>query len=248
MVADYQSIISHFRGWDLNDEARSYLRFHARRYAFLLNTLRVCLDSCRSDTRLADDRILDVGPSFLTQLMRDGNLAGTIDSLGFQDRRFRCRESDRHIEYDLTEAGDAASRPRLPPYDIIVMAEVIEHLPVAPGPVFELLSGMLKPRGFLIVQTPNACSLPKRLRMLVGRNPFEMIRDRRQSAGHFREYTMRELADLVRTAGLSVSSTTAENYFLRETRSSRLFRLLGPLFPPSLRDGITVCARKEYNL
>ncbi len=245
MAGEYDSIIAYFRGWDLDEEAREYLRFHARRYAFLLDTLRARLRELSPPRRPEEVRILDVGPSALTQLLRDRKVAGTIDSLGFEDYRFRPREGETHTEYDLTRAGDESSRPHLGPYEIIVMAEVIEHLPVAPEPVFSLLAGMLEPGGFLVVQTPNACSLPKRLRMLRGSNPFEMIRTDPGNPGHFREYTLKELAGLARAAGLTVHSASRANYFLRPTPAARLFRRLERLIPPTLRDGITICLRRE---
>lgn len=236
-----ERIIAHFKAWGLDDETRFYLHFHARRYAFLIDMIRHCASSAYQQAGMPCNRILDVGPSALTQFIRDKDFAETIDSLGYEDGRFACRAHDSHTEYDLTRTMDPASWPRMAAYDIIIMAEVIEHLPVPPNHVFAFLAGLLKPHGVLIVQTPNACSLPKRLRMLRGQNPYDMIRDCPRNPGHFREYTVRELAGLARAGGLHVRSVSVTNYFLRNTWTARLFRRLGWLFPGSLRDGITMC-------
>ena len=242
---DHKAILAHFHDWDLDTEGRDYLRFHAKRYSFLLDVLGECVNTVVQETGTSCDRILDVGPSVLTQFIRDKNIARNIDSLGFQDHRFKRRQDDVHIEYDLTKAVETASWPQTSPYDIVVMAEVIEHLPISPSHVFAFLSGLLDPRGFLIIQTPNACSLPKRLRMLRGQNPYEMIRESQQNPGHFREYTVRELAGFAQANGFLVHSVSTANYFLRNTWTSRAFRCLGGLFPVSMRDGITMCMRKK---
>jgi hypothetical protein len=54
----------------------------------------------------------------------------------------------------------------------IVFAEVIEHLFTAPELVLAYLHELLVPRGQLLLQTPNAASLRKRLKLALGRNPF----------------------------------------------------------------------------
>ncbi len=61
---------------------------------------------------------------------------------------------------------------------------------------------LLKPGGAMLVTTPNAAALSKRLRLLFGQNPFEMLRETPENPGHFREYTALEMRKL----GLDVSS------------------------------------------
>lgn len=238
-------ILGHFAGWALDDESLEYLRFHSRRYAILLRVVRDIAAALAAASGKPLERLLDVGPGLLTQFLRDSVPSVAIDSLGFADPRFPCRAGDRHTEYDLTRVADAASWPRAGRYDLIVMAEVLEHLPVAPLRVLELLSALLNAGGFLVIQTPNACSLPKRLRMLAGQNPFEMIRDAKGNPGHFREYTRRELARLAAATGLTVHASFTANYFKRDTPASRIFQALEPVIPPGLRDGITMVLRKE---
>ena len=59
-------------------------------------------------------------------------------------------------------------------YELIIMAEVIEHLYTSPSLVPGLLQSLLRPGGLLIVQTPNALAIGRRFKMLLGRHPFEL--------------------------------------------------------------------------
>jgi len=190
-------------------------------------------------------RILDVGPGFLTELLRVSGIADTIDSLGFWDGRFQCRDSDVHFEFDLKNTADRSLWPQLPLYDLVVMAEVIEHLPVSPAHVFAFLASLVKPGGYLLLQTPNACSLSKRLRLLCGRNPFELIRDDLHNPGHFREYTIRELAGYCRVSGFKVRRVYTDNYFTGEQWYSKALAGVSRMLPTSLRNGITLWLVKE---
>jgi hypothetical protein len=121
---------------------------------------------------------------------------------------------------------------------------VIEHLQVAPGPVLRYLGSALAPEGRLILQTPNAASLPNRLRLLLGRNPYEPIRDEPFNPGHFHEYTVGELREAVTSAGFEVEHLITANYFDHGSRKNRAYRALGRALPGTLREGITIVARR----
>ena len=70
----------------------------------------------------------------------------------------------------------------------------------------------LAPGGHLILQTPNATALAKRIRMLFGRNPYDPIREESGNPGHFHEHTVDELVRAVDEAGLEVTRVLTENY------------------------------------
>ncbi|MEZ5102778.1 MAG: methyltransferase domain-containing protein [Thermoleophilia bacterium] len=191
-------------------EAACYVRFHLPRYRLLLGLLDGFLAGTTSADRPA---ILDVGASWLTQAIRAAAGEGVrVDSLGFDDARFSPRRGETHVLFDLNRA-DAGEPPGLGTYDVVVLAEVLEHLHVAPELVLGLLGRSLRPGGTLVVQTPNACSLTSRIRMLLGRNPLEPIRASRHNPGHFHEYTVRELLGIGRVAGLEVAGWRAASYF-----------------------------------
>ena len=209
-------------------EEQVYLRTHARRYELLLSLVR----------ELAPERILVVGPSYESVLLREA-LPAKVDTLGWQDHRFPLEEGERHVQVDLNDG----TRPKLELYDLVVCGEVIEHLHVAPVPVLQFLASGLRPGGHLILQTPNATALPKRLRMALGRNPYDPIRDEVDNPGHFHEYTVRELLAAVEEAGFEVVRWLTQNYFDHGSRKNRAYRAVGSILPRTLREGITVVAR-----
>ena len=206
------------------EEWATYLRYHRRRYATLMRIVG----------ELRPSRVLDVGAMFQTGLLRA--TGATVDTLGFANPHFPPGEGERHVELDLNDPrrdGDGS-------YDAVVLAEVIEHLYTSPAEVLRHLGTWLRPGGALILQTPNAVALHKRLRMAAGRNPLEPIRSDRTNPGHFHEYTVGELADAAAAAGLEVADVRLENYF----GASRAYAALGRVLPRGLRHGITMVLRR----
>src|SRR5207244_11836096 len=127
-----------------------------------------------------------------------------MPTLGFHDDRFTPRDGEVHTELDLTDAADESRWPAIGPYDVIVCAEVVEHLYISPVHLLRMFRSILAPGGRVIIQTPNAAALSRRFWLLAGRNPFEPLREDLHQAGHFREYTLAELVDLEERAGFAV--------------------------------------------
>jgi 2-polyprenyl-3-methyl-5-hydroxy-6-metoxy-1,4-benzoquinol methylase len=226
----------------------AYASFHRPRFAFLLDLLRPY-------ARKPGVRILDVGPSPLTPLIAR-ELGVPVESLGLEpeDDRSACR----HHAFDLNDAQFRERwRTDLGPYDVIVFAEVVEHLYTAPDLVLAYLRQLLRPEGILILQTPNAAALRKRVKLLLGLNPFERIRLDRANPGHFREYTLTELREILVHGGFAIERTSMRYYFdaayERHERGDeppsrikgRLKNVLYRLLPPSLQEGITLVARRR---
>jgi SAM-dependent methyltransferase len=215
----------------LPPEKDSYFRTHARRYALLLDLVR----------DLNPRKILVVGPSYESGLLREAFPDATVNTLGWHDHRFPLREGEQHTDFDLNES----EYPELEPHDLIVCGEVIEHLHVPPLPVVRFLAEALSPEGRLVLQTPNAVALPKRLRMLIGRNPYAPIRNEPRNPGHYHEYTVKEVRGLLEAAGLDVLNLITANYFDHGSPQNRLYRAVGLVLPGTLREGITVVARSS---
>jgi trans-aconitate methyltransferase len=219
-------------------ESCSYLRAHRLRYGILLDLVGAIVTQGRGKTR-----ILDVGPSYESEMMRRLWPDAQIDSLGFEDARLMSpRAGERHIEFDLANTVDETDWPAAGPYDLIVLAEVVEHLYTSPAQTLRMIASLLRPGGKVIIQTPNAAAMSRRFWLLMGRNPFEPIRDDLHQAGHFREYTAAELRHLCEQAHLRVLRVEMQNYFLTGSRKNRLLVKLGPAIPPTLRQGITLVA------
>lgn len=214
-----------------NDEERAYLRTHSRRYDFLLAALR----------RMPRfTRLVDVGPSYESELIRGAFPSARVDTIGFHDARFPLRDGEIHTELDLNELADSARWPSIGPYDVIVCAEVVEHLYVSPVHLLRMFRSIVEPDGRVIVQTPNAAALSRRFWLLAGRNPFELLREDLHQAGHVREYMLAELEGLAARAGFAVEHAERQNYFLTGSWKNRLLVDAGFLTPAPLRQGITL--------
>ena len=235
-------ILQHFSGSELDDHAKAYLRFHSKRYEFLFSALAGCISLLAKPTG-EKLKILDIGPSFETELIAHAFSGAVLDTMGIPESR-KMPGVRKHINFDLNDCQFPNRWPEADLYDVIVMAEVLEHLHTSPRLVFRFLAKMLKPRGCLILQTPNAVGLGRRLRMLRGINPQEAINDDARHSTHLREYTLDELIGIGREAGLMVEMSRAQDYF---NTPSALSRMLGkiPCIPKSLRRGITIIYRKR---
>ena len=221
-----------------DEDARDYFEVHRLRYEWLLGALRRNLPEMHGEEKL---RILDVGQSYLTRLIREAYPRAAVDTLNQYDD-VRYRERDRHFIFDLNEVARRDAWPEIGRYHAIVLAEVIEHLHTAPQLVLRFFAAALFDGGRLIVQTPNAASAAKRLMLLAGRHPYEPLRI--EGGGHFREYTVKELASLAEAAGLRVAEVSVRNYFRPRRRTTRTLVRLAGLLPPRLREGITMCLEK----
>ena len=74
----------------------------------------------------------------------------------------------------------------------------------APELVLLFIKTFMTSGGYLIIGTPNAVSLQKRIGMVRGKNPYELIRINNSNPGHFREYTARELRKICINTGYKI--------------------------------------------
>ena len=182
-----EEIVARFPGDD-------YVGFHSRRYALVLELLREYAPHATA--------ILDVGPSTLTALVAEQYGSTTrVDSVGFEDIGAN-RTGGTHFEFDLNRLPDAMSEPtNLGRYDAVLCCEVLEHLLVAPEHLLAWLRAHLSEHGVLVVQTPNAAALDRRMKLLAGRQPYDALDPDRSGARHVRECTYAELREFASAAG-----------------------------------------------
>ncbi|MEB3862102.1 MAG: class I SAM-dependent methyltransferase [Desulfurococcales archaeon] len=90
-------------------------------------------------------------------------------------------------------------------YDIILMFEVIEHIPAHPYSIFRKIHEVLKRQGKLYLSTPNLLNSFNRISLLKGVEPFPLYKYSLETTkGHFREYSVQELRAAMRQAGLDM--------------------------------------------
>ena len=262
-------------------EHLEYLKFHAKRYKYLLEVISKTINEeipllrnryssglpndmsvrrggkstgfdgvftnyisgTESDSIHPKNKILDIGTGFEVQLFRD-IFKVSVDTAGFYHSGWPEKEGETFYELDLNKLENLSDKVHQK-YPLIIMSEVIEHIYTAPELVLPKIKNWLLPDGILVIQTPNAVALPKRLKMLFGIHPFEKIRLNSANPGHFREYTLEELTTIVETAGFKVLFASRKNYFSPNNKFLRFLYSLEFLWPKSLRTGITLVVRKK---
>ena len=93
--------------------------------------------------------------------------------------------------------------------DVVLFADVIEHLLHSPRPALAEFHRVLKPGGACLATTPNAVRLPVRLKVLMGWSnwpPLSDFYDEPVHGGHHHEYTPEEFRAAFTGAGFAVES------------------------------------------
>ncbi|MBI4059670.1 class I SAM-dependent methyltransferase [Candidatus Giovannonibacteria bacterium] len=141
-------------------------------------------------------------------------------------------------------------------FDVAICDATIEHLPVAPKHLFSEARRILRKDGLFLVTTPNIASLWKRIRfLLLGRSPNWDLKDYFENwnnfRGHSREFTKKELREMLEWSGFKIISLETKNVFRNEKRffsknpqkvMSQVFEFLSAPFPGA-RDTIYALAK-----
>lgn len=222
-----------------------YLRFHLPRFQRMSEEI--------ASFYQADSKILDIGASPFTDYLRVEY--GKVDTLGLEPDASGTEGTDYF--FDLNLCMDRQSwRTDLPRYDIVVFSEVLEHLHTAPTLVLAYLETLISSGGVLLVQTPNAASLSKRIKLMLGYNPYELIREAAGNPGHFREYTKKELLGFFKKDSWKLEHFNYESYFdtryahhqqqhqLRVREWRKLQNIANRFLPGPLRPGMFLVMRR----
>lgn len=234
-----QEIKSYFnKKYSLNDEQKLYLEIHAKRFETVLSLIP------QNKTL----KILDIGPSFLSELLLD-QFGEQLNILGFDASNslgghLASNTIFKNVPMQVQDLNFWDSKNSIVKYDIIICAEVIEHLYTSPTKLFCNLYQILNPEGILIIQTPNAVALRKRLKMLFGKNPFEMLRENLNNPGHFREFTLAELKKIGTQQNFTLEKMIIDEYFEYPSSLSKIYRKFKKLIPANWRSGITIVFKK----
>lgn len=224
-----------FEADDLDHEERVYLDYHVRRFTFAVNAI------ARMRERHEIATALDVGPHFLTRCICESFPDLQVSTLGWENHRTApARFIHSHIQFDLNDTALGPIPADEEQFDLIVFSETIEHLYTSPATVLPALRALLRPGGRLFIQTPNAVQLGARLKLLAGRNPYELIRTNRANPGHFREYTMAELRAYADDTGFVVEEAEFCTYWSLELP---ILKQIGDLIP-SFRRGISIVLQR----
>jgi SAM-dependent methyltransferase len=115
--------------------------------------------------------------------------------------------------------------------DVVFAGNVVEHLPNSPRRFVADLKRVLKPGGFLVMDTKNAVDLKTRLKVLAGVSnwaPLARFYDLEINPHHHKEYTLKELGQLLNLAGFEQIELYAfETFFQQSLRKFRTIHALG---------------------
>lgn len=223
---------------ELSQKQEKYIHQHALRFSVTTELVEKYLAPILEENRTP--RVLDIAPHYTTVILnayfKDRI---TLNTLGWLDESLISRSDiNEHFDFNLNKAQFLEDWIDFQPHDLLLMGEIIEHLYTAPEFVLGFVSKFLAKDGLLVIQTPNAVSARKRIRMMMGIHPFDLLNKNRH--GHFREYTAGELERLCNHVGLEVVQSMYCDYW---PERSKLLRVTEKLIP-SLRKGLLVVAKK----
>lgn len=146
-----------------------------------------------------DQRVLEVGcgSGYVSRhLVERGNHVVGIDIDPDAVNAARQVIAEVHCcDLDIVDASSVVSGP----FDVIVLADVLEHVR-DPDRVLADLLGVLAPDGRVVLSIPNVAHVDVRLMLLLGEwryQPLGLLDD-----SHLRWFTRRSIAELLRAAGL----------------------------------------------
>jgi SAM-dependent methyltransferase len=93
-------------------------------------------------------------------------------------------------------------------FDLVVLLEVIEHIPEPPYVTFNRLKSILNPGGRIFLTTPNLFRLRNTVRMIRGRDFLDefQLPEPGEGLGHQMEYSAVHMAWQIRKAGFEVQA------------------------------------------
>lgn len=191
-------------------------------------------------------RILEVGGGQMILLCRElfgdhGTLADVSETYADAVTRFDLGFTTCDLLHDdLPARGE---------YDLVVLGEVIEHLPVPPHIVLDKVRRWIRPGGHVLVTTPNLYRLRNVVRLALGMRLFcnFYYPPRGRSLGHPVEYSREQLGWQIERAGLDLVFNELTQLSNRGSSvAANVARaLMVPLLArPEWRDNLVACGRR----
>jgi 2-polyprenyl-3-methyl-5-hydroxy-6-metoxy-1,4-benzoquinol methylase len=134
-------------------------------------------------------RVIDIGGGIMALLLH--RLLGLDASVGDVNRRAAGDVEDYGLTFQTVNLMSDTELPNAH-YDLVVLQEVIEHLPEPPYIIFERIRRFMSPGGILFLTTPNAARIRNLLYYLTGRQVLDNFRypEPGEALGHQMEYTL----------------------------------------------------------
>lgn len=178
-------------------ELNSYYEISRERY---FRTLRYLVDLDLPEPA----NILDIGGGQFAILA--SKLFGDEGTVGDIGDHFRAPADMAGVTFTVCNLLDDDPPAFSGAFDVIVLAEVVEHLPTPPYLILRKVRSWLRPGGVLLVTTPNVFRLRNLARMIRGQDLFDTFMLPRDgiSLGHQTEYSAEHLSWHIREAGFTL--------------------------------------------
>lgn len=229
------------------DEQKQYLNMHRNRFIYTLRELSNCFPV---------DRFLEIGSSgFFLRLVKEAcpraEVIGTqyADEVGFKEEAVPFRGwgncgfylgNPERFPYTINSAS----------FDLVLCAEVIEHMAVDPMALLAEINRILIFGGKVVITTPNIVSSRSIFAALEHRMPFNFFafNKNRSTDRHNIEYSPWLLKNIVEMAGFSVENMTTVNaWSMPDPKVDEIYSKFG--FDSKLRgDNIIMVAVKNSDV
>ncbi|WP_028880703.1 class I SAM-dependent methyltransferase [Terasakiella pusilla] len=190
-----------------------------------LSAIRLCAIFAMLDRQgLRNLKVLDYGSYFgnlSLSALRLGYDVVAIDNYGDKESDFdssiQFLKKNKVKLYDWApDALEKNSHSKKEAFDLVFSLGTIEHIPHTPKYFLQSLSQMVKPGGYMVVETPNLAYWPQRKKMLAGNSPHPDIGIQFHTQipffGHHREFTISELDYMMGEVGYEILDRASCNY------------------------------------
>ena len=176
-----------------NKSEKRYFDIHVNRYRYILTQIKRLNLSPKA-------KILDIGvypPHLFTALEFAGHKPLGISSAHQPIKHPRIKILDIETQKLPYQQGSI---------DLVLFAEILEHLSTHPKIIFSHIKKILKPGGLLLLTTPNATRSQNLFSLILAKNiyfPIEQLKHH-PNHRHQREYTLSELSLLLGSSGFKI--------------------------------------------
>jgi 2-polyprenyl-3-methyl-5-hydroxy-6-metoxy-1,4-benzoquinol methylase len=207
---------------------------------------------------LEGKRVMDVGIAWGMWPHIMARLGAKVTGVDWSELYNQDGLQERHPTLNDVVAFDFTKDPwpfKDNSFDMITHLDLIEHVHPPLKHMLDEMHRVLKPKGVLLLTTPNLASFRKRLDMILGNSPTSQI-DRFYSDDpfieHIKEYTMSELKHLCQLTKFKITATRTIDhlYFYKYAHASRLTKVLYKIYKwvsyiyTPLKDTLVVIAKK----
>jgi len=215
------------------EEMRNYSTHDFKRFVYTLGLVAEMTGKCLE---------LGANPYFTTMLLKQftnlelslANYFGSEIKDGIQEVSYRSFKDHTPLKESLNFKLFNTESENFPyedaSFDVVIFAEIIEHLTVDPCRALREIKRILKPQGVLILTTPNVARLENVARLCAGENLYDPYSGYGVYGRHNREYNHHELITLLNYVGFdcerSFSADVHHNATEKFVDITKIFKIL----------------------